>query len=147
MASIKCCNSRCRISLHNYLHLHQEDSIDAELVETVQDAIHQLPDRRKTIFILSRDEGLTYEEIAEALDISVKTQWEDRLVDVNGIGHLDLLITSLTDENFLYMNDGSGHIKLKEYQGRTQHNRSKSGTKKGAENNRNAIGSSIRIVY
>src|SRR6478752_66148 len=35
--------------------------------------IEQLPPKRKEIFILSKTEGLTYEEIASHLDLSVKT--------------------------------------------------------------------------
>ena len=46
---------------------------DVELNLAVQKAIDQLPDRRKTIFLLSRDDELTYKEIATVLDLSVKT--------------------------------------------------------------------------
>lgn len=52
------------------LSLHQEEQ---ELAEAIEDAIAQLPDRRQEIFLLSREDGLTYREIAEVLDISVKT--------------------------------------------------------------------------
>ncbi|MFH5834338.1 FG-GAP-like repeat-containing protein [Halalkalibaculum sp. DA384] len=38
-------------------------------------------------------------------------------VDVNGNGHLDLLITSLTDGNSLYLNNGKGSFELKEDSG------------------------------
>lgn len=51
----------------------QEKEIYDELVMAIEQAIEQLPKRQKLIFTLSRDEGLTYEEIAEVLDISVKT--------------------------------------------------------------------------
>lgn len=44
-----------------------------ELTERGQQAINELPERRRHIFILSRKHGLTYAEIAIALDISVKT--------------------------------------------------------------------------
>ena len=44
-----------------------------ELTNIIQEAIEQLPERRKMIFLLSRDDGLTYQEIADVLDISVKT--------------------------------------------------------------------------
>ncbi|MEX2395457.1 MAG: VCBS repeat-containing protein, partial [Balneolales bacterium] len=37
--------------------------------------------------------------------------------DVNANGHLDLLITSLTETNSLYINDGDGHFELKENSG------------------------------
>ncbi|MEQ8415508.1 MULTISPECIES: RNA polymerase sigma-70 factor [unclassified Imperialibacter] len=44
-----------------------------ELYSIVQKAIDLLPDRCKVIFVLSREEGLTYQEIAEKLELSVKT--------------------------------------------------------------------------
>ena len=45
----------------------------AELEIKVAEAIDQLPKKCKEIFNLSRDSGHTYKEIAEKLDISVKT--------------------------------------------------------------------------
>lgn len=39
----------------------------------VQHAIDQLPDKCRNIFVLSRYGGLTYKEIADELDLSVKT--------------------------------------------------------------------------
>jgi len=44
-----------------------------ELNTIINDAINKLPPRCKTIFLLSRIEGLTYKQIAEQLNISVKT--------------------------------------------------------------------------
>ena len=44
-----------------------------ELREALESAIKTLPDRRRQVFILHRQEGLTYPEIAEVLDISVNT--------------------------------------------------------------------------
>ncbi len=44
-----------------------------ELYGIVQTAINLLPERCKAIFILSREEGLTYQEIADQLDLSLKT--------------------------------------------------------------------------
>lgn len=44
-----------------------------ELHDLVQKAINQLPEKCKAIFVLSREEGLTYQEIATQLDLSVKT--------------------------------------------------------------------------
>lgn len=51
--------------------LEEEEGV--ELSEAVRSAIASLPDQRRTIFLLSREDGLTYREIAEVLDISVKT--------------------------------------------------------------------------
>ena len=44
-----------------------------ELMDMVQDAIQQLPEKRHEIFKLSRMEQLTYKEIADRLQISIKT--------------------------------------------------------------------------
>jgi len=45
----------------------------SELADKIQESIDKLPDARKQIFILSRYEGLKYKEIAEKLNISIKT--------------------------------------------------------------------------
>ncbi|MDR1720102.1 MAG: RNA polymerase sigma-70 factor [Dysgonamonadaceae bacterium] len=47
--------------------------IDHEIAKNIKDAIDQLPERCRTIFLLAREEGLKYREIAEALQISEKT--------------------------------------------------------------------------
>lgn len=44
-----------------------------ELYNLIQEAVSTLPDRCKEVFQLSRDENLTNKEIANKLDISVKT--------------------------------------------------------------------------
>lgn len=43
------------------------------LVENVSNLVEQLPEQRKLIFKLSRQEGLSYEEIAGRLQISIRT--------------------------------------------------------------------------
>jgi RNA polymerase sigma-70 factor (ECF subfamily) len=45
----------------------------AELAGAVQRAISRLPDRCRLVFTLHREQGLTYSEIAEVLEISPKT--------------------------------------------------------------------------
>jgi RNA polymerase sigma-70 factor (ECF subfamily) len=50
-----------------------EPETDSTSAKFIQDAIDQLPDKCRTIFILSRYSGLTYDEIAEELNLSVKT--------------------------------------------------------------------------
>ena len=50
-----------------------EETVEQELSVAVQEAINRLPPRCREIFLLSRDGGLTYAEIARSLDISVKT--------------------------------------------------------------------------
>ncbi len=47
-----------------------EEKVKKQLIDS---AINRLPEKCREIFILSRSAGLTYQEIAEDLDISVKT--------------------------------------------------------------------------
>jgi RNA polymerase sigma-70 factor, ECF subfamily len=51
----------------------QEQVIDEELLAAVHKAVNKLPERMKQIFTLSRDDGLSYPEIADVLELSVKT--------------------------------------------------------------------------
>lgn len=44
-----------------------------ELAERLQKAIRQLPEKPRTVYLMSRVEKLSYKEIAERLNISVKT--------------------------------------------------------------------------
>ena len=44
-----------------------------QFLETIEKLINLLPDRRKEIFRLSRDKGLTYKEIAQQLQITENT--------------------------------------------------------------------------
>lgn len=44
-----------------------------EFEQAIQIAIGKLPERRRSIFLMSREDDLTYREIAEILDISIKT--------------------------------------------------------------------------
>lgn len=50
-----------------------DDTTEQEVVALVRAAIDRLPPRCREIFLLSRDGGLTYNEIAATLEISVKT--------------------------------------------------------------------------
>jgi RNA polymerase sigma-70 factor, ECF subfamily len=47
--------------------------MEAEMAARIESAIETLPEKRREIFRLSREEGLKYREIAEKLEISVKT--------------------------------------------------------------------------
>lgn len=55
------------------LPIPEEDLHQKELRQAIQDAIKQLPERRRRIFVLSRRHDMTYREVAETLDISVNT--------------------------------------------------------------------------
>ncbi len=66
-------------SLDYHLKLHGQENKSAESIEykefsrAVKVAVSQLPDRRRQIFLLHREDKLTYKEIAETLGISIKT--------------------------------------------------------------------------
>ena len=47
--------------------------MEVELLQKIEESINSLPRKRKEIFRLSREEGLKYREIAEKLNVSVKT--------------------------------------------------------------------------
>ena len=47
--------------------------LDAEMAIRIENVVNSLPEKRREIFRLSREEGLTYLQIAEQLKISVKT--------------------------------------------------------------------------
>ncbi len=59
---------------HDELDHRTEESMDAkELQKALYAAIDSLPEKRREVFVLSRFEGKSYKEIAELLNISVKT--------------------------------------------------------------------------
>lgn len=64
---------------NRYLYIHDDfDTIKDLMAETeirkrIENAKNSLPEKCRHIFHLSRDEGLSYKEIAEQLDISIKT--------------------------------------------------------------------------
>lgn len=47
--------------------------LEVEMASKIESVIETLPEKRREIFRLSREEGLKYREIAEKLEISVKT--------------------------------------------------------------------------
>ena len=53
---------------------YEDRSVEvAELNERIEGILNELPERCRTIFCMSRFDGLKYEEIAEKLSVSVKT--------------------------------------------------------------------------
>jgi len=70
-------NNKDRVHL-SHIKIEAPENADStilvkELEEKIQRALDSLPAKCKAIFVLSRFEGLKYKEIAEHLDISVKT--------------------------------------------------------------------------
>lgn len=51
----------------------QDEGENEKLKKYIQSAIDALPKKCRRIFLLSRNAGMTYEEIAEELDLSKKT--------------------------------------------------------------------------
>jgi RNA polymerase sigma-70 factor (ECF subfamily) len=47
--------------------------VEVDLIQRIERSIDSLPPKRQEIFRLSREQGLKYKEIAETLNISVKT--------------------------------------------------------------------------
>jgi len=47
--------------------------LEVDLIERIEKSIEALPPKRKEIFRLSREQGLKYKEIADTLNISIKT--------------------------------------------------------------------------
>lgn len=52
---------------------HEEEVMGSELKEKIRLAIDRLPLERRRVFIMSRYDGLSYQQIADQLGISVKT--------------------------------------------------------------------------
>lgn len=50
-----------------------DNYIEVDLAKKIEDSIESLPEKRREIFRMSREEGLKYREIAEKLKISIKT--------------------------------------------------------------------------
>jgi RNA polymerase sigma-70 factor (ECF subfamily) len=52
---------------------YNDNFIEINLIQEIEESIESLPEKRREIFRLSREEGLKYREIAEKLNISIKT--------------------------------------------------------------------------
>ncbi len=57
----------------SYNLTEENNFVAIELAEKIEESIRSLPEKRQNIFRLSRQEGLKYREIAEKLNISIKT--------------------------------------------------------------------------
>lgn len=59
--------------LHSSVETPDEQLIESELESYIHKAIDLLPEKRREIFMMNRFDELTYKEIAEVLNISLKT--------------------------------------------------------------------------
>lgn len=61
------------IEFKSIYHDPEQKMISAEAIKQIQEAIQDLPPRCRLIFKLVKEEGLKYKEVAELLQLSVKT--------------------------------------------------------------------------
>ncbi|MBL7741906.1 MAG: RNA polymerase sigma-70 factor [Chitinophagaceae bacterium] len=69
--------------------------ITTEILQRIRESVDTLPPRCKMIFKLVREDGLSYKEVAEVLNLSVKTVDAQMVIAVGRIremvkGHLDM---------------------------------------------------------
>lgn len=72
------------------IQLRQERSpeqlmVTKEIVEKIHEAVNSLPPRCKMVFMLVREDGLKYKEVAEILSLSVKTVDAQMVIAINRI--------------------------------------------------------------
>jgi RNA polymerase sigma-70 factor (ECF subfamily) len=61
------------LEFRSLYHDPEQKMISAETIKKIKDAVQELPPRCQLIFKLVKEEGLKYKEVAELLQISVKT--------------------------------------------------------------------------
>lgn len=67
------CKAVLAVNSVNTQNETEEKVLHAELERVQQAALTELPPRRKMIYQMIREEGMTYKQVAEQLNISVKT--------------------------------------------------------------------------
>jgi RNA polymerase sigma-70 factor (ECF subfamily) len=80
---------------HESENVIRQDSLteeDKKFIKAARQAIDNLPRRAQQVYILHREDGLTYREIAEVMDISKKT------VESQMSRALDILRSELRDD-------------------------------------------------
>src|SRR5699024_9437308 len=65
--------SEIQLRLNEWKGYQDVESLAQEKVKIIRKGIGELPKRRREIFRMSREDGLTYREIADILGISIKT--------------------------------------------------------------------------
>ncbi len=81
------------VELESFTPNPEEILLSGELIKKVEEVIRTLPPRCKIIFKLIKEDGLRYKEVAEILNISVKTidnQLAIALRKINKVVNIDL---------------------------------------------------------
>lgn len=61
------------VEFRSLYHDPEQKLISEEMIRNIQDSIRQLPSRCELIFKLVKEDGLKYKEVAELLNLSIKT--------------------------------------------------------------------------
>lgn len=61
------------LSAGNSMANHSNDLLKQEIQLLAAEAVNAMPEKRREVYLLSRHDGLKYSEIAQRLDVSVKT--------------------------------------------------------------------------
>lgn len=88
------CHQQKHSEIYDALHVHFEDPdyyLSGELADQIEKAIESLPDSYKEVFIRSRMQEMSYQEIADELGVSKKT------IEYRMSNALKLLRTALKD--------------------------------------------------
>lgn len=75
------------VELKSTYHNPEELMVTAEMKARIDQAINQLPPRCKIIFKLIKEDGLRYKEVAEVLNVSVKTIDNQLAIALRKIGN------------------------------------------------------------
>ena len=70
---VKTTHERFRIMMLKEDEFHEYPLLDSELTQQIEKAIKKLPENIRYTFILNRFDGLSYQQIAEQENVSVKT--------------------------------------------------------------------------
>lgn len=81
----------------------ETDLLHKEMINSIQEAIGNLPPKRKKIYLLIKEDGLSYQDVADLLDISKKT------VEV----HMGLAIANIRESLNQYLNDDSDNTPIR----------------------------------
>ncbi|HEX6180867.1 MAG TPA: RNA polymerase sigma-70 factor [Chitinophagaceae bacterium] len=85
-----------RVQLRSVYFDPEQLLITAEMINRIQQAIYQLPPRCQLIFKLIKEDGLKYKEVAELLNLSLKTIENQMTLALRKIGtaiHFDIRTT------------------------------------------------------